>query len=223
MFDNYHCLGITNTIRVNNGYIINIASEDIKFFEEKLQKLLYNLINEFNMKLIIFLIFLPFPFVPYIINYVFEKYKKKTIILKDYYKYFWIVLIFDLVYIYYKWNDYKYGIRSVQCAINNLDLALNNDKYIDYNKSNFNEGNYKTKYIGDDIKKYGIHATFCEIPGTLPSNNAKPSSFSYSIGGFCYNYDSQRRYFDKEADDYIGDEVSQKYRTLQINKTFDLF
>ena len=64
----------------------------------------------------------------------------------------------------------------------------------------------------DEIKKYGIHAVFCEIPGTLPSNNANPSS--YSLGSFCYSYDSQRKYLDPKAFNYVGDIESQKYRKI---------
>ena len=81
----------------------------------------------------------------------------------------------------------------------------------------------KKVYIGDEIEVYGIQALFCEIPGTLPSNNANPESFTFISGGACYNYFSQRKYLDPTDSDYVGDEESQKYRKLQINKKFDLF
>ena len=85
------------------------------------------------------------------------------------------------------------------------------------------ETKLKKVYIGDEIEVYGIQALFCEIPGTLPSNNANPESFTFVSGGACYNYFSQRKYLDPTDSDYVGDEESQKYRKLQINKKFDLF
>lgn len=51
---------------------------------------------------------------------------------------------------------------------------------------------------------------FVKFQGTLPSKNANPESFAYSVGVFCYNYNSQRRYLAPEAYDYIGDDESQK-------------
>ena len=90
---------------------------------------------------------------------------------------FFIVLISDFAYIIYQWNDYKYRIKSGENAIINLDLAMNKIYQIDLLKSNFKDRKYKIINLGEEIEKYGIHAIFCEIPGTLPSKNANPESF----------------------------------------------
>ena len=132
-----------------------------------------------------------------------------------------MIIILNLGYNYYIWKDYKYGIKSAENAIYYYESAFNNNYKVDLKKSNIENRKFKINYLEDEIKKYGIHAVFCEIPGTLPSNNANPSSFS--LGSFCYNYDSQRKYFDPEAFNYVGHIESQKYRKIQINKTFDLF
>ncbi len=94
---------------------------------------------------------------------------------------FFIVLICDFVYIFNQWNDYKYGIKSAENAIINLDLAMNKNYQIDLRKSNFKDRKYKIKYLGEEIEKYGIHVIFCEIPVTLPTKNANPESFAYSV------------------------------------------
>jgi hypothetical protein len=215
----YHCLGITDITKVNSAYIINIASEDIKIFEQKLENRFNSLSNEF--KIIVTKVFLS-TITPCILFFFYRIFTKKFF-LKQHFLVFFIVLLCDFLYIKYIWTDYKGGIQSVKNAIKKLYIVMDKNYRIERTKSNFKEGRYKINYLSDEIQKYGIQAIFCEIPGTLPSNNADPLSYSDTLGGLCYNYKSQRRYLDPEADDYVGDEESQKYRIIQINKTFDLF
>ena len=216
----YQCLGITNYTKLGNYYIINIASEDITNFKNKLNSNLHSIKNEFS--LIIIKVFLR-TVALYILFISIILFIRKTISIKFYTISFFIISICDIYYINNTWNNYKFGIKSAGNAIITLDLAMKNQYSVDPRKSNFIEHKYKIDYLSNEIEKYGIHAIFCEIPGTLPSNNANPLSFSYSNGIGCYNYDSQRRFLDPEAYNYVGDEESQKYRTIQINKTFDLF
>lgn len=214
-----NCLGITNFVIIDRTYVINIASEDVPAFEQKLENRLANIKNEFNLIIAKILLI---SLVPYFLFMIYKFFIRK-IIFKFNFILFSIILIFDLAYIIHFWNDYKYGIISAQNAIISLDITKNQNYQIDPSKSNYKNKKYKINYIGDEIKKYGIHAIFCEIPGTLPSNNANPESYSSSFGGFCFNYNSQRRYLDPEAYDYIGEKESQKYRKIQLNKSFDLF
>lgn len=212
------CLGITNYTKTSEGYIINIASEDVKIFEQKLNNILINLNKEYNM--IIIKIILS-TILPYIIIKIYIKKIKINISFKFLMISICMILIYDLLYINRIWNDYKYGFMSAEKAINKFEITLKDNYKVDPFESNFRERKFKISYSAEEIEKYGIHAIFCEIPGTLPSKNANPLSFSY--GGDCYKYDSQRRYLDPEDDSYIGDEESQKYRKIQIDKYFDLF
>ena len=65
---------------------------------------------------------------------------------------FFIVLICDFVYIFNQWNDYKYGIKSAENAIINLDLVVNKNYQIDFRKSNFNDRKYKIIYLDEEIE-----------------------------------------------------------------------
>ena len=214
------CLGITNYTKYNNYYVIDIASEDVKSFKEKLYNILINIKSEFS--LIIIKVILS-TIAPYTIFIVFMVLIGKRISIKFFVISYFIISICDIYYISYIWNNYKLGIKSAGNAINGLDIAMKNKYTIDPRKSNFEDNKYKLDYLGDEIKKYGIHAMFCEIPGTLPSNNTNPLSYSYTYGNECYNYDSQRRFLDPKAYTYVGEDKSQKYKKLQINKVFDLF
>ena len=220
LISNYHCIGITNYVKYKNGYVINIASEDINIFQQKLDNRLSNVKNEFNM--IITKVLLN-TITPYFIYIIYKIFVKRELHLKFHLIIILFIIFCDSVYILYKWNDYKYGIISAESAIINFNLAMEINTNLEVDKSNINERKIKKKYIGDEIEKYGINAIFCEIPGTLPSNNANPESYAYSFGGFCYIYDSQRRFLDPKASNYVGDKKSQKYRKLQLNKSFDLF
>lgn len=215
----HFCLGITNIKKINNSYIINIASEHIKAFEQKLENISITLINEFHLIICKVLISTIGPFILFII------YGKITrrFTLRFYLILFFIILICDLAYLIHIYNDYKYAFKSVENALAKFYSSRDEHYNIDPKKSDFKEGKYKINNLGEEMEKYGIHATFCEIPGTLPSNNANPLSYSPYFGGLCYDYKSQRRYLDPETNDYIGDEKSLSYRKIQINKTFDLF
>jgi len=48
----YQCLGITNYTKLGNYYIINIASEDITNFKNKLNSNLHSIKNEFSLIII---------------------------------------------------------------------------------------------------------------------------------------------------------------------------
>ena len=89
---------------------------------------------------------------------------RKMISLKFQLILFFIVFISDFAYIIYQWNDYKYGMKSAENVIINLDLAMNNNFQIDPRKSNFKDRKNKIKYLGQETEKYGILAIFCEIP-----------------------------------------------------------
>ena len=212
---NYECAGITNYKKIQGAYIINIASEDINTFRQKLYNILFNIKAEYNTIIKKALISTVLPYI-FFIKIIRRKISFKFIIIS-----LSMIIISNLGYNYYIWKDYKYGIKSAKNAIYYYEFALNNNYKVDFKKSNIEEKKYKLDYLDDEIRKYGIHAVFCEIPGTLPSNNVNPSSFS--SGSFCFIYDSQRKFLDPEAFNYVGDDESQNYRKIQINKTFDLF
>jgi len=213
---NSQCLGITNFEKNDNTYIINIASEDIDMFAKKLSNRVASI--KFDFKIIIIQVILT-SIIPYLLYILF--FSKRIF---NNFNIFLFIIIFccDVIFILYKGKDYNSGIRSAECALINFYYALENNIHLEIDKSN-KINKLKKVFIGDEIEKYGIHALFCEIPGTLPSNNANPESIRFASGGACYNYYSQRKYLDPTAFDYIGDEESQKYRKLQINKKFDLF
>ena len=211
----YQCTGLTNYKKINGAYIINIASEDINTFRQKLDNILFNIKNEYYMIIKKALISTVLPYIILTI-FIWRKITLKFLIIS-----FSMIIIINLGYNYYIWKDYKYGIKSAENAIYYYESTLNNNYKVDLKESNIEDRKFKINYLEDEIKKYGIHAVFCEIPGTLPSNNANPSS--YSLGSFCYSYDSQRKYLDPKSFNYVGDTESQKYRKIQINKTFDLF
>lgn len=215
ILSNYKCAGITNYKKIQGTYIINIASEDINIFRQKLDNILFNIKDEYNTIIKKALINTVLPYIFFIVI-IWRKITLKFIIIS-----LSMIIISNLGYNYYIWKDYKYGIKSAKNAIYYYEFALNNSYKVDLTKSNIEERKYKIDYLDNEIRKYGIHAIFCEIPGTLPSNNANP--VSYSSGSFCFIYDSQRKFLDPEAFNYVGDVESQKYRKIQINKTFDLF
>lgn len=216
----YQCFGITNYTQINDTYIINIASEDIEIFEKKLNDILVNIKNEYNMIIIKVLISSILLYITFIILFEYKSKKNHfifdTILLL-------IVLLGDSIYIFRIHSDYKYGIKSAENAIIYYNITMSRSYNVDPHKSNFSDGKIKINYLGDDIKKYGIHAIFCNVPGTLPSKNANPLSYSLYYGSLCYNYDSQRRFLDPEVYNYVGDEESQNYRKIQRNKTFNFF
>jgi len=217
IINSYKCIGLTNFKKIEGGYVINIASEDLKMFEQKLIDRSVKVKNEFTTIIIKAII----TSILFYIMYLF-------IFIRIFNTKFHIFIIFTilcscLLYIYYNWNDYKFGIRSAENALSNFYLAMENHIDLKTYRNKNNKTKLKKVFLGDEIEKYGIHALFCEIPGTLPSNNANPESILYNFGGFCYNYDSQRRFLDPTSSDYVGDEESNKYRKIQSNKTFDLF
>ena len=122
--------------------------------------------------------------------------------------------IFSFKTLIAKYYDYQYGIRSANNAINNFHLAMETNKHFSYDTENSEPDEI---YVGDEIRKYGLHAVFCEIPGTLPSKNAKSESYKHIIGGFCYLYSSQRRYIDKNDPSFAGDELAKKYKEIKYN------
>ena len=174
------CLGITNVEKTDDFYIINIASEDIQMFEKKLADRIDSLKLDFKIikiKAILTSIILFFLYILFFSKEYFNKF--------NYFLLFFI-FCFAAIYIHHRGKDYLLGIRSAECAFVNFHLALENNIKFDLNKSN-NITKLKKVYIGDEIEVYGIQALFCEIPGTLPSNNANPESFTFISGGACYN------------------------------------
>ncbi len=213
---NLQCLGVTNFKKIEDFYVFNFASEDLGIFEEKLKARRDNVKHDFNIIIIKTLLTTSIPYLLYILILCGRIFQKFNLLL------FVIIICGDAIFIYNKWKDYSLGIRSAENALINFYLAKERNYRYEYDK-NIKRDKVKKVFIGDEIEKYGVHAVFCEIPGTLPSNNAAPESFSYLFGGPCYTYYSQRKFIDPSYIHYVGDEKSLKYRTLQINKTSNLF
>lgn len=153
----YQCFGITNYTQINDTYIINIASEDIEIFEKKLNDILVNIKNEYNVIIIKVLISSILLYITFIILFEYKSKKNHfifdTILLL-------IVLLGDSIYIFRIHSDYKYGIKSAENAIIYYNITMSRSYNVDPHKSNFSDGKIKINYLGDDIKKYGIHAIF---------------------------------------------------------------
>ena len=198
------CAGINNVENFKNTYIIDVASENLSDFIQKLELYLKEVKNEF---IIFFSIAALLLFLTFITIKKFTKEKSIYILL--------ILSFISFKFLKYKWKDYKSGIQSAKCAINNYYLAMEENKYTSLDENDRDGLNFEEIYIGDEIEKYGLHAVFCSIPGTLPSKNANPESYSYLIGGSCYNYFSQKRYVDKNDPSYAGDEISKKYKEVK--------
>ena len=213
---NLQCLGVTNFKKIEDFYVFNFASEDLGIFEEKLKAKRDNVKHDFNIIIIKTLLTTSIPYLLYILILSGRIFQKFNLLL------FVIIFCGDAIFIYNKWEDFSLGIRSAENALINFYLAIEKNTQFDYNK-NVKRNKVKKVFIGDEIEKYGVHAVFCEIPGTLPSNNAHPQSFSFLLGGSCYTYYSQRKFLDASYAHYVGDEESRKYRKLQINKTYNLF
>jgi len=205
--NNSLCTGINHEEKFENTYIIDVASEDLHYFIEKLDWYLNKAKTDFYIFLIE--VGISFIFTYIIIIYILKKIDKFLLLA--------ILIFISFKPVSNKWTDYKLGIKSAESAIYNFHLAMEKDAYQTFDPEEPEETNFKIEYIGDDIKKYGLHAVLCEIPGTRPSRGANPESFSHLIGGYCYNYISQRRYLDSNDPSYVGDEIAKKYRTIQPN------
>ena len=46
---------------------------------------------------------------------------------------------------------------------------------------------------------------YVKFQGKLPSDNANPQSYAHLFGRNCYNFFSQRRFYDKNDISYVGD------------------
>lgn len=196
-------LGINNFEKLENSYIIDISSDNLPEFLQKLEWYL----NKVKKEFIIFFVKAGLLLLSIIIILKIYLKIKLGIIIPT-------LFLFSIRTLINKYNDFQNGIRSANNAINNFYLAMNVKKA--YNYESIDSDEEKEIYIGDEIKKYGLHAVFCEIPGTLPSKKAKRESYSYWIGGLCYEYSSQRRYVDKNHPSYVGDELSKKYKEVKI-------
>ncbi len=196
-------LGINNYEKTENFYIIDISSDDLAEFLHKLEWYLNNVKKEFISYFIkagILLLFI------IIVLKLCLKINLGIILVSTF--------LLSIKTLAFKYNDFQSGIRSANNAINNFYLAMNVNKIHAYDSIDSDEE--KEIYIGDEIKQYGLHATFCEIPGTLPSQKAKKESYSYLFGGLCYEYSSQRRFVDKTHPSYPGDEISKKYKDVKV-------
>lgn len=208
VFKNYSlCLGITNERKYKDLYIIDISSDDLPIFIKKLNWF----IDKVNLDFYIFLFgtgfFFLFTYI-IIIRFIFKNFDKYLIL---------VLLIFiSFKPISKKWKDYKLGIQSAQNAINNFYFTMDNETRQILDPDDPEKLEFKTIYIGDEIRKYGLHAIFCEIPGKLQSQNANPKSFS-DIGGNCYKFFSQRKYLDPKDPYYVGDEKARKFKTIKPN------
>ena len=212
IYNNSLCLGINNEEKFENTYIIDVASEDLHLFIEKLNWYLIKVKTDFYIFIIGSGISFIFTYI-IIIRYILKKINK--------FLFFAILIFISFKPISNKWKDYKLGIQSAQNAVYNFHLTIEKDAYQTLDPKDPEELSFIIEYIGDDIKIYGLHAVFCEIPGTLPSRGAHPESFSHLIGGNCYNYFSQRRYLDSNDPSYVGDKLAKKYRMIQSsNKKF---
>ncbi len=204
------CLGINNLEKIKDVYIIDVSSEDLPKFSKKLYFFLEKAEKENKTFLVVTGVIVIFTYITL-----------KKIILKNVHS---IIIISILLFVgykpfIYKWKDYQCGIKSAKNAILNFHSTMKVKKRIILDEKDSEESTFKDVYIGDEIEKYGLHAVFCEIPGTIPSNNAHPKSYENLLGGTCYSYFSQRKYLDPHDQNYVGDEASKKYRVIQPMKT----
>ena len=202
------CLGITNERKKNNSYIIDVSSDDLPDFTKKLYSFLNKVKNEFYIFLFGTGVVFIFTYV-ILIKFIFKKLDKYFILS--------ILIIIGFKPVLTKWKDYNLGIRSAQNAIYNFHLTMEKETRQILNPDDPEKLEFKKVYIGDEIRKYGLHSIFCEIPGKLPSQNANPKSYEHLIGGDCYDYYSQRKFLDPEDPSYVGDEISKKFKTIKPN------
>jgi hypothetical protein len=202
------CLGITNERKYKDVYMIDVSSDDLPIFIEKLYLFLDKVKFDFYMFLIVFVSLFLFTYI-IIVRFILKKFDKYLI--------FSILILISFMPFSKKWKEYNLGIQSAQNAIYNFHSTMDNEVRQILDPDDPEKLKFKTIYIGDEIRKYGLHAIFCEIPGKLQSQNANPKSFLHIIGGSCYKYFSQRKYLDPNDPFYVGDEKSRKFKTIKPN------
>jgi len=208
IINNCLSLGISGEKKFDNLYIIDVASEDLSYFTQRLDYFLNQVKNEYYIFLITFGLIFIFTYL-ILSKFIFKNINK-------------ILVFLILAFISYKFasnkiRHYQLGIRSANNAINNFHLTMNSKTREVLDPDDPRKLRYKTVYVGDEIREYGLHAIFCEIPGKLPSKNTNPQSYAHYIGGDCYEFFSQRRFIDKSDISYVGDEKAEKHKIIQKN------
>ena len=208
LLNNCLSLGINQEKKIDNIYIIDVTSEDLSKFTQKLDSFLNEVQNDYHSFLIRFGIMFISTYI-IIIKLIFKQSNKMLIFL--------ILGCFSFKLLSNKYRDYNLGIKSAKNAINNFHITMNSKRREVLDLDDPKKLKYKTEYVGDEINKYGLHAVFCEIPGKLPSKNANPQSYEHLIGGDCYEYFSQRRFYDTNDISYVGNEKAENHKIIKEN------
>ena len=189
-----------------NHFFVNVSSEDLPHFSLKLDSFLNQVKNKYYNFLVVYGIAFLFTYI-ILIKFI---YINKIL-------FFLILAFISFILIYDKYNNYQLGIKSANNAINNFHLTMNSETRKILDPDDPKKLKFKTIYVGDEIKEYGLHAVLCEIPGKLPSDNANPQSYAHLFGGNCYNFFSQKRFYDKNDISYVGDKKAEEHKTIKSN------
>ena len=206
MMNNSLSLGISHEKKFESLYIVDVSSEDLSHFSLKLDSFLNQVKNKYYNFLVVYGIAFLFTYI-ILIKFI---YINKIL-------FFLILAFISFISIYNIYNDYQLGIKSANNAINNFHLTMNSETRKILDQDDPKNLKFKTIYVGDEIKEYGLHAVLCEIPGKLPSDNANPQSYAHLFGGNCYNFFSQRRFYDKNDISYVGDKKAEEHKTIKSN------